>query len=123
MRKELAKSQEQYEIDKKMFFGLMFTDENLTVKVLESVEEFIQEEETHKHCVFSSNYYKKTNSLVFSARMDDKRLETVEVNLYPLRINQSRGLQNTPTEYHDQIVSLVDKNLGQIKKILKQKQA
>ncbi|SBW05631.1 Cas9 inhibitor AcrIIA9 family protein [uncultured Dysgonomonas sp.] len=61
------------------------------------------------------------DSLIFSARIRGKRIETVEVSLKQLKVVQCRGLQNSNTEYHDRIISLVTKNMHLIKERLKAK--
>lgn len=98
------------------FFGLSFTDGLIEVRVLESVEEYYQEGNALPHCVGQCEYYLKPKSLVFSARIDDKRIETVELSLENFKVLQSRGLCNQNTEYHDRIIQLVQKNARQIRK-------
>lgn len=117
-RKELAESQQAYAALKGKFFGLAFTQGELTVKVLESVEEFMIEGDQLKHCVFASRYYKRPESLILSARVGDVPVETVEISLNSLQIVQARGLQNKPSPYHDEVVSLVTQNLPAIGKLL-----
>lgn len=92
------------------FFGLFFTDGLICVRVLESVEEHRQEGSHMHHCVFSAEYYLKKDSLIFSATINGKRVETVEFDLKQFRVSQSRGVCNKNTEYHDRIVSLVNRN-------------
>lgn len=60
------------------------------------------------HCVGS--YHKRTDSLILSATIDGKRIETVEVSLKTLKVVQSRGVCNKLTEYHERIVELVERN-------------
>ncbi|MFV0506160.1 MAG: PcfJ domain-containing protein, partial [Bacteroidales bacterium] len=60
--------------------------------------------------VFANNYHLREDSLIFSARMNDKRLETVEFSLSRMEVVQSRGLCNQNTEYHEQIIALVNQN-------------
>ena len=95
---------------KSKFFGIRFTDGTIQVHVLESVQEFLEEGVTMHHCVFDNAYYLKENSLILSATIEGRRIETVEVNLDTLKVVQSRGVCNKNTEYHDQIVSLVNAN-------------
>lgn len=123
-RKEIFQNQVEYVKDKSHFFGLCFSSEGLNVKVLESIEEFIAESDIHHHCVYGSEYFKKKNSLILSAKVNDTPVETVEVSLSPLKVVQSRGLQNKSTEYHDKIIKLVEDNMhliAQRKKNKKQK--
>lgn len=106
-------------LKKSMLAGIIFTDKEIQVKVLESVKEYIEEGDVLHHCVAS--YALNPNSLVFSARIDGQRIETVEVSLTELKVVQCRGLQNKNSEYHDRIISLVNKNMHLIKERLKPK--
>ena len=95
---------------KSKFFGLCFTNGTIQVHVLESVQEHLEEGTTMHHCVFDNAYYLKENSLILSATIEGRRIETIEVSLDTLKVVQSRGLCNKNTEYHEQIVSLVNAN-------------
>ena len=114
-RKKMAKYEEKYRKDKEKFFGLLITDGHITIRTLQSVEEIFEEGEAMHHCVYQCGYYKQEKSLILSARMDDKRLETIEVNLNDFSIAQSRGLLNKATEYHDDIVRLMKENMWMIR--------
>jgi len=70
-------------------------------------------------CVFDNAYYLKENSLILSATIEGRRIETIEVNLDTLKVVQSRGVCNKNTEYHDQIVSLVNANRKLIRQRMK----
>ena len=119
-REKLLKDQKTFEkLKKAMLAGIVFSDGTIKVRVLESVKEYIEEGDALHHCVAS--YALKEDSLVFSARIRNKRIETVEVSLKQLKVVQSRGLQNKNTEYHDRIISLVNKNMHLIKERLKPK--
>ena len=110
----------KYIQDKEAYFNLLFTDEDLKIYVLKSLDEFKEEAEAHKHCVHTNRYYSKEHSLILSAQISGIRTETVEVDLDRFKINQSRGLNNNNTEYHDRIIALVEKNMHQIRKVTKQ---
>lgn len=115
-KKEITEAEINYKKTKGMFFGLMLSDGNIEIVVLDSINEFIKEGETHHHCVFTSKYYNREDSLILSARKGDERLETIEFNLKELKVVQSRGLLNKDSEYHDKIIKLVNKNKHLIKK-------
>ncbi len=100
---------------KSKFFGIEFTDGLIKVRVLESVLEFAEEGTAMHHCVFSNEYYLKENSLILSATINGKRIETIEISLETLRVMQSRGVCNNNTEYHNQIIELVNQNTNLIK--------
>ncbi len=108
-----------YQKAKKVFFGLIFSKGNITIKVLENLQEFIAEAEAHKHCVFTNEYYKKPDSLILSAKVDGQPVETIEISLSQMKIVQSRGLDNKASQYNKEIIQLLSKNLGKIRKIYK----
>lgn len=91
------------------FIDLVISDNKVTIVPLKSLEEFKQEGDSMHHCVFSNGYWKRSDCLILSARIGDKRIETIEVNLKTLKIIQSRGACNQNTEYHDRIIGLVKK--------------
>lgn len=107
--------------EKSKFFDLQFTNGPLVIIPLKSVEEFIEEGEKLKHCVFANRYFAKENSLVLSARINDKPIETIEINLNKLKIIQSRGLQNQPTEHHEEILKILNQNMHKIRAIINPK--
>jgi DNA-directed RNA polymerase subunit RPC12/RpoP len=98
------------------YLDLRFTDNEITVAPLKTVEEFLEEGRRLHHCVHTNSYYAKADSLVLSARIDNNPVETIEVSLREMRVVQCRGLQNQTTEYHDRIVKLVNNNMNQILK-------
>lgn len=115
-RKEAAQYEKEYLLQKGKFFGILITDGTLKVRVLESVAEIAEEGTLMHHCVYANAYYRKENSLILSATIDGKRIETVEVDLERLCVVQSRGLCNKNTEYHERIVNLVNSNMNLIRK-------
>lgn len=117
-RKEAMKHEDEYRRMKGRFFGMVITDGTLDIRVLDSVAKFAEEGTRMKHCVWTNAYYLKENSLILSATIDGRRIETVEVDLKNLCVVQSRGVCNTNTEYHDRIVSLVNDNMNQIRQCM-----
>ena len=83
------------------------------------MQEYLEEGKALHHCVFTNEYYLKENSLILSATIEGRRIETIEVNLDTLKVVQSRGVCNKKTEYHDQIVSLVNANRKLIRQRMK----
>ena len=82
--------------------------------MLESVQEYIEEGQALHHCVFTNEYHLKEKSLILSARIEGKRVETIEVSLETMQVIQCRGLMNQNTEYHERIIELVHQNMKQI---------
>ena len=75
-----------------------------------------QEGNAMHHCVGQCKYYNRPNSLVFSARIDGERIETVELSLDTFKVLQSRGVCNQNSPYHDEIIALVQNNVEQVRK-------
>lgn len=116
-RKKLERMQENerlYAEMKARYLDLVFSDGVLRIQVLQSVQEFYEEGKAMHHCVFTNDYFNRKDSLVFSARIGGKRIETIEISLETLQIVQSRGECNQDTKYHNQIINLVKKNIGLI---------
>ncbi|MBF0760163.1 PcfJ domain-containing protein [Dysgonomonas mossii] len=115
IEKQLAK-EDSFREAKAKFFGLIFSDGLISVRVLESVAEIITEGKAMHHCV--GGYHSKKDSLILSACIDGKRIETIEVSISQLKVIQSRGICNKNTKYHNQIISLVENNISQIEERL-----
>lgn len=117
---EAAKYEEQYKKYRGKSFGICFGDRNIVISVICSVKEMAEEGTVMHHCVFANGYYdhkRHPDSLILSAKdRDGHRLETVELNVKTWKVIQSRALQNGTTKYHDQIIKLVEKNIGVFKK-------
>lgn len=127
-KREIEEQKRRAEIDneffqkaKAKFFDLKFTNGPLVIIPLKSVQEFIEEGDKLKHCVFTNRYFDKEDSLILSARLENEPIETIEVDLKELKITQARGLKNEPTDHHDKILELVKKNLPKIAEIVKPK--
>ncbi len=115
-RRRALANERKFKEMKGRFFGLQFTDGTIVVSVLDSVLAHYQEGDAMHHCVGNENYFLNPKSLILSARINGKRIETIELSLTSFKILQSRGLQNRPTEYHDRIIALVNRNVKQVRK-------
>lgn len=110
-RLKKLKDEELFKARKEPFFGISFTDGVIEVKVLDSINEYMLEGDTLKHCVFTNEYYLKENSLCLTARINNEPIETIEISLEDCTILQCRGKYNNLSNYHDQIINLVNNNL------------
>lgn len=98
------------------FLAVRFGNEALQFHVLQDVSEFYEEGKAMHHCVYYNGYYKKRNTLILSCRdAEGKRVETVEVDTMSYRIAQSRGVNNSTTPYHNEILALVNANMHLIR--------
>ena len=103
-----------YRERKSKYFDLVITDGEIVITVLDSVRAFIEEGEFMHHCVFVNKYHEKEDSLVLSARINGERIETVEILLSSMKVNQCYAVCNGKSEYHDRILNLVNSNIGMI---------
>lgn len=115
MEKQLEKEADFREAKEK-FFGVAFSDGHISVRVLESVMDIILEGKMMHHCVGS--YHSKKDSLILSATIDGKRVETIEISLSQLKVIQCRGVCNKNTKYHSRIIELVENNISLIEERL-----
>lgn len=112
---EDKKAIQRYNTTRKCFIGLVLTDGTIVIKVLPTVKSIMQEGEAMHHCVFANEYYKRLDSLLLTAKVNDERAETIEVDLKRYEVVQSRGVCNKNSEYHDRIVNLVNENMNIIR--------
>lgn len=104
----------QFREQRQQFLDMILKADNLVVQVIPTAMGIAEEGAHMCHCV--GGYYNRPESLILSAKIDGKRVETVEVNLKNYNVVQSRGVQNKETPYHQQIVELVENNMKEIKK-------
>ena len=113
-RQKAIENEERFQTLKAPFFGIAFSDGTIQIRVLESVQEYIEEGQALHHCVFTNEYHLKDESLILSASIAGKRIETIELSLETMEFLQCRGLMNQNTEYHERIIKLVHQNMKQI---------
>lgn len=114
----LEEQQKKYAAQKSKFFGLRFGTDKLKIVVLDHVREFYLEGKALHHCVYTGGYFSDPNSLIMSARdKENKRLETIEINLEKMKIVQARGACNKSTPQHKKILELVQTALPHIESV------
>lgn len=104
-----------YQAEKGDLLNLIFTEGDITIEPLKTVQEFFKAGKKLHHCV--GTYYQKKDKLILSAKCKKKLMETIEVSLKDFTVLQSRGLQNVETKHNAKIVELVNQNMNQIRRI------
>jgi hypothetical protein len=122
-KRKAIQNESLYKEQKGAFFGLVFQENDLSVKVMDSVIDFVNEGDLLHHCIYTNEYFKKEDSLILSARKSDQILETIEVSLTTMEVVQARGKNNQPTEYNSDFIRIVQNNMDKIAEIYKLKQA
>lgn len=56
---------------------------------------------------------------LFSAQIDNKPVEVIEVSLSKMEMAQCRGIKNSKSQYHTIILNLIKKSLDQISSRMK----
>lgn len=118
IKSQLEKDQsvnEAYIKRRKKFYDMVLTDGLIECRVLRDVQAFADEGLAMAHCVFRCEYYKKVYSLILSARINDERVETIEIDLKNYKILQCYGKHDQFTMYHQRIVDLVNSQMDIIK--------
>lgn len=114
-----AAAEGKYREMREKFFGLLFRGEHITIVPIRSVREMAVEGRELHHCVFSMKYYEKADSLLLSARSNDTHepVETIELDLRSFQILQSRGHCNQDSPFHSEILSLMESNIQEVRKL------
>lgn len=129
-QRDLNERLQRLESDKKLnetyrkkfgkLFGVIIAQGDIAIHVLKDVNEFMQEGDTLHHCVYDMEYYdteRHPYSLILDASVNGKRTETIEVDTRDFHIVQARGVCNMDSDYHKEIVELVNNNMEQFKQI------
>ena len=109
------KANETYIKRRKRFYDMVLTDGLIECRVLPDIPAFRKEAEEMKHCVYTNEYYKKPYSLIMSATIAGKRIETIEVDLTTFTIKQCFGKHDQFTMYHQRILDIVNAQMDTIK--------
>ena len=94
---------------------MVLTDGLIECRVLRDIKAFEEEGKMMDHCVFRCKYYDKPYSLILSARINDARIETIEVDLTNYTIKQCYGKHDQFTMHHQRILDLVTSQMDTIK--------
>ena len=100
------------------FLRHIISNKDKTIHTRQSVTEFYKEWKIMKHCVFTNRYYAKKNTLILSAQIDGKHIETIELNLNTLKVVQCRAVHNGNSEHHEKILKTMKKNINLVRQCM-----
>lgn len=109
-RKKAAEDKVRFEQLKSRFFGMVFTDGNITLHTPTTIDEYYDLGEKMAICVASARYFVKETSLVLTATIGTKPVAVIEISLSDYTILQCRAFANGVSEYSEQIATLVQAN-------------
>lgn len=88
------------------FSGMRLLNGDFTILPLITMDDFKCEASHMHHCIVT--YYGKADTLLLSIEHDGKKCETAEINLLGMgKIIQCRGVNNQSSDYHDEIVKIL----------------
>lgn len=90
--------------------SVVVRDGKISIKPLQTVKDFHDEGLALNHCVFTNKYYTKPDSIILSARVNDERTETIELDARTLEVLQCRGAHNHDSKYHSAILGVLEAN-------------
>lgn len=122
-QKMLDEMKVKYEQFIQHFIDIQIQDKLIRIVPLQTIDEFKEEGNELHHCVYSNEYFKYHDKLILSARIEDKRLATIEINLNNMKIVQCRGDHNTVPKHYERIQRLINRNIKQIKERFKLNQS
>lgn len=91
---------------------------DVVLRPLQDIMDFFKEGEALSHCVYKNEYYKKVGVLVIGARVKNKRMETIELDIKSGTILQCRGKCNKNSPYHQEIYNLMQNNIQKFTRVL-----
>lgn len=114
-RKRAEADEAEFAKLKGKYLGLVMTDGEIIIHTLNSVAEYYDEGSRQHICVGSSSYYLKKDSLVFTAKIANKTIATVEISLKDYSVIQCRAFANGVCKYTDRISEIIKANTKLIK--------
>ena len=106
-----------FAIKNKAFKGLEISNGNIKIAYLDNIKKYERVGKSLHICIHSSRYWNRKNSIILIAHVDDKPQECIEVLLNPIQIKQINGYDNTPSEYQDQVKTILKNNFYKINKL------
>ena len=94
------------------WLNICIVHDKISLMPLQSIMDFKKEGDILHHCVFSNKYYEHEDTLIVGARVDGKRTETIEIDTKRFVVVQCRGMYNQPSDYHEDIMSLITSNMN-----------
>ncbi len=111
LREQMQQQEPEYQARMAAYAGFQLQDGEIRIVPLSTVAEVFNEGEALQHCVFVREYHLRKHSLLLSARIEGKPVETIEVDLNQYKILQARGMHNQPSAYNERIVRVLENHI------------
>lgn len=114
---KIGESQQKYIQRIKNFLDLNISKNNIEISVIPTVQDFQRIGKEKSLCIFTNEYYETESSLMLIAKINGLEVEVIEISLENFKILEAQGYKNKPSEHHEEIIKLVDKNKHLIEKL------
>ena len=94
--------------------NFILNKQGFTIIPLITINQYKEEGNALKHCVHSSHYWDRKESIILSARKNGVPIETIEFSLETGQVIQCHGCNNQDTEFHDKIINIVQRESNRI---------
>ena len=106
------------------FLDIVLQKDDIIIRPLQSVQEFVIEGSLMHNCVYSMGYWKKSNTLILSAQnAKQEHLATIELNTHDWKIKQLYAACNQTCKRHDEIQQIIYDNINVFKRAARRKAA
>ena len=102
----------EYRRRMKDFLDIRVAHGRIVLRPLQDLYDFFVEGNELHHCVYRNKYYEKEDCLIIGAKVNGKRMETIELNMKSGKIIQCRGKYNKNSKYHQSIYKLMEQNIN-----------
>lgn len=100
---------------------------NIVIKPLTTLKQVKDEALEQHNCLFTNEYWKKADNLLFTSFVNGKKAETIQFSIQKNKVVQATAFKNFLHELHNDIVCLANKEikkfLGNIQNELRREQA
>ena len=109
-RKRAIEDRIKFEQLKSRYFGLSFSDGEINLHTLDTIDDYYKVGLSQRLCVASARYYLKEQSLVLVAEYNGMQVATIEIDLSDNHVIQCRAFANGVCEYQDRITKIISDN-------------
>lgn len=118
-RKEELERMKEKDSDYKKAYGLLLSvcikEGDITIRPLQDSAEFTEEGEKMHHCV--ACYFERRDSYILSARSNNKRVATIELDRKTFKVKQCRAVCNEKPERYNELLRILAAHRKELRKI------
>lgn len=97
--------------------NLVIEQDGILIRPILSIEEYKHIGSISSMCMYSNEYFKNRDSIVCIALIENEFIEAIEIDINTFYVLQSYGRQHSYSQYHDQILKIVNENKNLVKRV------